>query len=228
MVLNYIMAIAPSVLIIIYILKFDRYRKEPVGLLIKLFVVGMITVIPAIIFESLITMVFGEPYTVEGIILYAVFGVALVEEGVKFCGAKWFSYRNKAYDELYDGIIYCVMVSLGFATVENILYVAQYGMQTAVLRALTAVPAHAVFAVLMGYFLSLGKFIDRSRGFYRFCSIAAPVLAHGIYDAILFLQFDWMLFIFVPFIIFLYIRSIQLIKETYNAPPFEETPPNIQ
>lgn len=222
MLLNYVIAIVPTIIIIIFILKFDRYQKEPVSLLAKLFVVGMISVIPVAILESLVTRITGEAKSVEGIILYAFFGVALIEEGVKFFGAKLFAYKSKSYDELYDGIIYCVMVSLGFATIENILYVIQYGTQTALLRAITAVPAHAVFGVLMGYFLSLGKFMDRSRGYYRFCSIAAPVIAHGIYDAILFLQFDWMLFIFVPFVIFLYIKAIRLIKSTYDIPPIDD------
>ena len=113
------------------------------------------------------------------------------------------------------------MVSLGFATLENVLYVSSYGLGTALVRAVTAVPAHTMFAIVMGYFMALGKAFPNRRSLYAPMSIIAPVILHGIYDFILFTGANWSLMAFVPFVIFMYIRSIRLIKATYNQAPFQ-------
>ena len=83
------------------------------------------------------------------------------------------------------------MVSLGFATVENIMYVLSSGLSTAILRALTAVPAHTIFAIVMGYYISMGKFAHKKRFYYKFMSLTAPTLLHGTYDFILFTNYDF-------------------------------------
>ena len=182
--LNIVLAVLPTILIIAYILWFDRYNKEPVGLLIMLFVFGCLSVIPASFFESLTPRI-SSVHTYFGLFLYCLLAIALIEEGVKFFTTKILAYRNSAFDEIYDGIIYCVMVSLGFATIENIMYVQAYGTSAALLRAITAVPAHTIFAVTMGYYLGLSKAFPRQRSFYQLLSLTVPIILHGIYDFII-------------------------------------------
>lgn len=214
-----LLAILPTIIILIFILSHDKYNKEPRSLLIKLFAVGMLTVIPAVMLERLFPEVLYPSWS--DVLLSAFVGVALIEEGIKFLGARLFSYRNRAYDEIYDGVIYCVCVSLGFATVENILYVMQTGISTAIIRAVTAVPAHTIFAVVMGYYMSMGKFYDQGRFYYKTMSVLAPVILHGIYDFILMSGYEYALLIFIPFIIFMYFRGLRIVKITSNIPPVE-------
>jgi RsiW-degrading membrane proteinase PrsW (M82 family) len=214
-----LLAILPTVVILVFILSHDRYNKEPLGLLIKLFIVGMLTVIPAILLERLFPQMLYPSWT--DLLLSAFIGVALVEEGVKYLGARLFSYRNRAYDEIYDGVIYCVCVSLGFATVENILYVMQTGVSTAIIRAVTAVPAHTIFAVVMGYYMSMGRFYTRGKFFHQLMSLVAPITLHGIYDFILMTGYEYALLIFVPFVIFMYFRGIRIVKKTSVIPPID-------
>ena len=220
MSLNYFLAILPAIVIIFLILKFDKYQREPIGLLITLFIVGIFTTIPAMLLEQFYDFLFGSPYNYLTLFASAFIGVAFIEELVKYLGVKIFAYKKAPFDELYDGIIYCVFVSLGFATLENILYVSSYGIQTAIIRAVTAVPAHAIFGVSMGYFMALGKAFPRKRALYAPISLIAPVILHGIYDFILFTGANWSLLAFIPFVIYMYVKAIRLIKATYNQAPF--------
>ncbi len=221
MILNLLLAVAPTIIIIFFVLKFDRFEKEPTVLLVKLFVIGAITVIPAAILENLVPFDMSASHSIPQIFLYALLGVALIEETLKYLAVKIYAYNKPSYDEIYDGIIYCVLVSLGFATVENILYVSMYGTSTAIIRSLTAVPAHAIFAVSMGYFMSLGKALRTKQTYYRVMTLAVPILLHAIYDFILFIEFEYAMFLFVPYIIFLYFRAIRLIKKTNDIQPFK-------
>ncbi len=214
-----VLATLPSIVIIIFILRHDKYIKEPINLLIKLFVVGAIIVIPAAILESLFPS--AKNQDIFDVFFSAFIGVALIEEGLKFIGVRLFSFKNYAFDEIYDGVIYCVMVSLGFATVENIMYVLSSGLSTAILRALTAVPAHTIFAIVMGYYISMGKFAHKKRFYYKFMSLTAPTLLHGTYDFILFTNYDFALLIFIPFVIYLYIKGIRIVKATSDIPPVQ-------
>ena len=91
-------------------------------------------------------------------------------------------YTHKAFDEPYDGITYSVMVSMGFATLENILYVAEGGMSTAIMRMFLAVPAHAAFAVIMGYYVGLAKFNPSKRNIYLIFGVIGASALHGAYD----------------------------------------------
>jgi RsiW-degrading membrane proteinase PrsW (M82 family) len=143
-------------------LSHDRYNKEPRGLLSSCLSSACW---PSSRDPSRTNVSRRSLPFLERSLLSAFIGVALVEEGVKYLGARLFSYRNRAYDEIYDGVIYCVCVSLGFATVENILYVMQTGVSTAVIRAVTAVPAHTIFAIVMGYYMSIGRFYTQGKFF---------------------------------------------------------------
>ena len=111
-------AILPPLYIIYFIYKNDLYEKEPHELLIKTFFLGCIVVVPALVFE----LIFDENFF-NNTFLYAMLGVALAEEGSKFFFLRYFNYKKNDFNEPYDGIMYAVVISMGFALVENIFYV---------------------------------------------------------------------------------------------------------
>jgi RsiW-degrading membrane proteinase PrsW (M82 family) len=183
------LAIAPGIAICIFIYFKDKYNKEPMGLLFISFILGMFT----IILPFIIQLFFGQSLTgisgqnIAYIALFAYLIVALSEEGSKFLALRFYCYPKKAFDDPFDGIIYSVMVGMGFATLENIGYVMQHGISTGITRMFLSVPAHATFAVLMGYHVGLAKFdaANRSRNFLL--AIIWPVIFHGTFDFFLFL-----------------------------------------
>ncbi|MEI8058561.1 MAG: PrsW family glutamic-type intramembrane protease, partial [Ferruginibacter sp.] len=136
------LAIAPGIAICIFIYFKDKYNKEPIGLLITSFLLGMLATIPAVIVQLL----YGtslDTLSKEGTGAVAIFAYAVVafsEEGSKFMMLRLFAYPKKAFDDPFDGIIYAVMVGMGFATLENILYVMQNGVGTGILRMFLSVP----------------------------------------------------------------------------------------
>jgi protease PrsW len=114
--------------------------------------------------------------------------VALPEEIWKFLMLLWYAYRKKEFDEPFDGIVYAVMVGMGFATVENISYVSQYGLMTGIMRMFLAVPAHASFAIIMGYFMGKARFSAKKEHYLLFFGVFWAIVFHGSYDFFLFLQ----------------------------------------
>jgi RsiW-degrading membrane proteinase PrsW (M82 family) len=184
-------AVAPIFTIIIYIYFQDKYEKEPVGLLIANFLFGAVVSILIVTILYLITGRFipiTDEYSVWQQFIQAFVVVALSEEFSKYVIVKYFAQPKKAFNEPYDGIIYAVMVSMGFACTENIMYVLQGGYETAILRAFTAVPAHATFGILMGYFMGLAKF-SNNRIKLNMAGLFLAVLFHGAYDFFLFIRF---------------------------------------
>ncbi|WP_296317828.1 PrsW family intramembrane metalloprotease [Winogradskyella sp. UBA3174] len=184
-------AIAPVFIIIIYIYFQDKYEKEPKRLLIASFFLGAIL---SIIIVSVLYLFTGklipltDEYSIWQQFIQAFFVVALAEEFSKYVIIKYFNQPRKAFNEPYDGIIYAVMVSMGFACTENIMYVYQGGYETAILRAFTAVPAHATFGILMGYYMGKAKFA-KNRFQLNMAGLLLAVLFHGAYDFFLFISF---------------------------------------
>ena len=119
--------------------------------------------------------------------VHAFLIVALVEEFSKFIFVRGILYRSSHFNEPFDGIVYSVMVSMGFATFENLLYVSSGGMGTAIMRMFTAVPAHATFAVLMGFYLGKAKF-EHKKSYYALHALGVATLFHGAYDYCLFVS----------------------------------------
>lgn len=209
-------AILPIIIIAFIIYKIDRFDKEPVKLLAKVMLFGAIVTIPVIFVEKLLQLI---PFS--GILgyLYSAFIVAaLTEEVFKRKVVLKFAYKNPAFNERLDGIIYCVFAALGFAAFENVLYVFSYQAASpniALYRGLLSVPAHTLFAISMGYYLSLAKYsvdpVLAKR--YSRKSLLVPIMMHGIYDFILFVGTPLMLLIFVPYIIFMWINGIKKLKK---------------
>ena len=209
------LSIAPGIAICIFIYLKDKYNKEPFGLLLLSFFMGMLAIIPAVIIQIALTQPV-EKLMGEGIFYTAVFSyliVAFSEEGSKFLAIRLVPYRRKAFDDPFDGIVYAVMVGMGFATLENIGYVLQHGVGTGILRMFLSVPAHATFAVLMGYHIGLAKFDPANRKKYMRLAIFWPVLFHGTFDFFLFVGNTWLHFAgaVISFIIAVKL-SLKLIK----------------
>ena len=182
-------ALAPGAAIGLYIYWKDKHEREPLGLLVKSFFFGVIsTLITLLISWPISRLVPLDPTSVTQQAVHAFLLVALIEEFSKFIFVRWVLYPNKNFNEPFDGIVYSVTVSLGFAGLENILYVMDGGVETAVLRMFTAVPAHASFAVLMGYFLGKAKF-EHKKAHYAIYALGVATLFHGAYDYFWFISY---------------------------------------
>lgn len=184
------LAIAPGIAISLYVFLKDQFNREPKLKLFVCFLLGCLSVIPAIIIQIFSSKPSNELFG-EGILYTAFFAyiiVALSEELSKFVMLRYYAFPRKSFDEPFDGIVYSVMVGMGFATVENIGYVYQHGINTALLRMFLSVPAHGTFAVLMGYFVGKAKFIPEKRFYYLFLGVFCATFFHGTYDFFLFLQ----------------------------------------
>ena len=181
-------SLLPAILLLLYIWKKDP-QKEPASQLVKAVVYGVAICIPVAILESGIeASLFGTSgaSSVIDTTVIAFFVAALPEEACKLFVLWLILRKNPYFDEHFDGIVYAVCVSLGFAAIENVFYVLGEGdawMKVAITRALLAVPGHYAFAILMGYYYSLYHFVNHSPK-VAVCILLVPVLAHGIYDAL--------------------------------------------
>lgn len=184
------LALAPGAAIIIYIYLRDKHEREPVGLLFISFLYGgLSTLVTLIISWPVNALILTKEDDVIHQFFNAFFKVALVEEFSKFFFVRFILFYNKNFNEPFDGIVYAVMVSMGFATLENVLYVYQYGMATGIMRMFTAVPAHATFAILMGFFLGKAKFTHRKVFSFSVIALLAAAIFHGAYDYFLFISY---------------------------------------
>ncbi len=207
-----IISLAPVLVIALYVYFRDKYEKEPVRVLLKALGAGMIIVIPVSYIEHLFVTVI-PPLSHQGKAFYNAFMVAgFTEELLKFLALYLLVWTNRNFNEKFDGIVYAVFISLGFAAVENVMYVTQLGIQTGYIRALVSVPAHALFGIAMGYYFGLAKFYPKKRIGYMLRALFYPVLLHGIFDFILMLENYFLLFGFIPYVIFLYVDGLKRMK----------------
>ncbi len=222
--MNYLiitLSILPIVLIAIYYYKKDTL-KEPKKLLRKLFFSGMLSGVLVIII-SYITILFFPTYaSIENanmfkIFIYSFIFVALIEEVCKWLMIYKISYHHRDFDQLYDIILYSVLVGLGFACLENLLYTtSSNNIWVAVFRGITAIPAHACFQTFMGYYLTLAKFKKDKQKKYKNLSLIIPVLLHGTYDFLLLSGNIVLVCSFFIFIVFLFIITIIKVKKIIN------------
>ena len=185
----FLSALLPVFLLLIFIYRKDKESPEPIGKLLLTFFVGCLSVIPAGFLESVI-MLFApsaDQYPVTNGIFNGYIVAGFSEELCKLVLLLWVIWRSPQFDEYFDGIVYAAYLSLGFAFVENVGYVMSSDdtMSTALMRGLLAVPAHFLFAVMMGYYLSLAKFDPVGRIRHLFMAFLYPMLLHGTYDALL-------------------------------------------
>lgn len=183
------LAVAPGLAIMLAIYALDRRNPEPLWLLVRCFLLGVLCVALPLFLQTAAAVRGWQP-SGDGMLnsaIYAFLIVGLSEEGAKYLVLRYFAYPKKAFDEPFDGIVYSIMIGMGFATAENISYVYQYGIATGWARMFISVPAHACFAVLMGYYAGLAKFIPQHRGTLLFTGLFWAVGFHGAFDFFLFI-----------------------------------------
>ncbi len=186
-----LLAMAPVFIIIIYIYVKDKYEKEPKRLLFLGFILGAVVsiLISTILYSGFdVLLPLKNNFSIQQQLVKAFLVVGLSEEFSKYVIVRYALQPRSAFNEPFDGIIYAVMVSMGFATTENLMYVLQGGYQVAIIRAFTAVPAHATFAILMGYYMGKAKF-SNSRALLNLFGLLLAVVFHGTYDFFLFIDF---------------------------------------
>ena len=205
-------SLTPVFIILFYIYFRDKYEKEPLGMLIKALLLGIVIVVPVIFVERMLMTMIPQSSKVAAAAYHAFVVAGSTEELFKFLALYLLVWKNPNFNEKFDGIVYAVFVSLGFAGVENVLYVMDGGMQTALTRAITAVPAHAIFGITMGYYLGIAHMYKELKGKYLARALLVPILLHGIYDFILMVEIGWLLLLFVPYVIVLYIMGIKKMK----------------
>ena len=221
-------AVIPAIVLLVMVYRMDRLEKESRGLLLKLVGMGILSALIALVLEKIGTWVldrcFSYPNTLYYVLTYFVV-VALSEEGAKYFLMNRMIWRNPEFNCQFDGIVYAVFVSLGFALWENIQYVLAFGFQTALVRAVTAIPGHACFGVFMGVWYGLAKRMERrgQAGGVTICRclcLVFPVLLHGTYDYIAVVNMDGGSLYFFAFILVMFGLAFWMVrrasrKDTY-------------
>lgn len=184
-----LLAVIPGIVLFILVWRSDKIEKEPAKLLWKLFGLGALTIISAIIIgkggEAIFS--FMNPAGMLYIFIDNMLLTALVEEGGKYFVLKKVTWKHPAFDYTFDAVVYAVTVSLGFATLENIIYLIDEGIGVGIMRALMSVPGHAMYGVFMGYYYGLAKKAEASGDAKLTKSnltkaLIIPTLLHGFYD----------------------------------------------
>lgn len=185
-------ALAPIAILAYYIYRRDKFQKEPVKELLKAFGMGILSVPVSLLIST--PLEFAGFYSMEtqtllDAVKLSFLGAAIPEEIAKFLMLWLFVRKSRCFDENVDGIVYASVVSLGFAAVENILYLVtnyESWISVGITRALFSVPGHFFFGVLMGYYYSLFRFYPAAGRKVKWLVLGAPILAHGLFDTILF------------------------------------------
>lgn len=219
-----LLSIIPTVIIGFYIYNKDNV-KEPKKLLLGLFLSGFFALILTLGVNLLILAFFPEIYLSDDgskynhiQLFFLIFAqVALVEEFFKWLMLRLFGYSNKAFDQIYDIIVYAVFVSLGFATIENIFYVLEGGVDIALYRGIFSIPGHVAFGIFMGYCLAFAKLNEKINSFkyniYMGLSLLLPVLFHTLYDYFLMIEEPSYFLIFIGFVIILFVNAFREVSK---------------
>jgi RsiW-degrading membrane proteinase PrsW (M82 family) len=212
-------AVAPGVALLAYFYLSDRYDAEPLPMVIKMFFIGALIVVPIMIVQRALSLWFGESD-----LLFSFATSAGVEEFFKWFVLYHIVFHHAHFDEPYDGIVYATAVSLGFATVENILYAlfepATIGML--LMRALLPVSGHALFGVFMGFLLGKARFASgKLVRLYLWLALLVPLFWHGLYDYLTLTAFSssWV-WLAVPFMFFLWMGGIRFVHRAHATSPF--------
>ena len=221
-VIYFLAAVGPAAALMLYIYRKDRIEKEPGGLLLKLIIGGACSAIAAMVLEMVLGSVLNMIVSPDNILLYTVLEffvvVALSEECAKYFFLKRISWRHPAFNFRFDGAVYAVFVSLGFAALENIMYVVGFGLGVAPVRALLAIPAHMSFGVVMGYFYGRAKNVEQQHGdeatskrVRRFGVLLATAM-HGFYDTCASLGSAVSGLVFIVFVIVMFVCVFRMVK----------------
>lgn len=221
------LCIVPSLILLSYIYLKDTVEKEPFYLLLLLFIGGTIACVTSILLSDLSKKYIdflNAAYTdmnIFQILFKVLFTIVFIEEGLKWIVNYIIIWHNKNFKHIYDPIVYCTFVAIGFATLENIIYgitFSSYGITPLIMRGLISVPSHAVFGIFMGYYLGISKNAlmynkNKQSRKYKFLSIFIPIYFHFIYDLFLVKKNFIMYSIFIIYIIVIYILAYNKIKQ---------------
>ncbi|WEY86911.1 glutamic-type intramembrane protease PrsW [Bacillus subtilis] len=205
--------IAPGIALLSYFYLKDQYDNEPVHMVLRSFFLGVVLVFPIMFIQYVL-----EKENVGG----GSFFVSFLSSGFLEESLKWFIlmisvYPHAHFDEHYDGIVYGASVSLGFATLENILYLIGHGVEHAFVRALLPVSCHALIGVIMGFYLGKARFsADKARVKWLTLSLVVPSLLHGSYDFILTALSNWVYYM-LPFMVFLWWFGLRKAKKARSV-----------
>ncbi len=220
LVLMILQAIAPAVALGLFLLFTDRYDKEPKRLLLLVFFLGMVVTLPTLIAENAGQM-FNIYRGLKGKLFEAFIVIGLAEEYFKRLVVLKTVYHHPAFNERLDGIIYCGVAALGFATLENFMYILTYSAASPdiwISRALLSVPTHMLLGITMGYYLSMAKFCSHPalcRRYY-WMSLFVPALLHGAFDFILMSEIPLLSLLLLPFVVYLWISSMIKLRRYYK------------
>ncbi len=216
-----LLSVLPSIILFVVVWRGDRYEKEPPKLLVKLFLLGALTTVSAFIIELLFSdFILGscDPQGMLFLIIDNFLVVAVAEEAGKYFVLKKVTWKHPAFNYTFDAVVYAVTVSLGFATLENMLYLVDGGFGTAVMRALFSVPGHFIDALYMGYYYGFARYSEafgdeRLRKKYLRQAFIVPVLIHGFYDFCLSTEYWGFILIFLVFEIVITVLAIRKFRQ---------------
>ncbi|MEK4494334.1 glutamic-type intramembrane protease PrsW [Ureibacillus sp. FSL W8-0352] len=201
-------AIAPGLALFSYFYLRNQMATEPRKTLFRTFIFGLLITFPIMFIQYVLQ---EEELITNPFLLNVVFS-STMEEFFKWFIIFAFIYRHVEFDDPYDGILYGAAASLGFATMENLLYLLTFGIDTAFMRALLPVSSHALFGVVMGYYFGKSKFTKNNRSMeYLVLSIGAPLLLHFAYNSILMFE-DYWVYLIAPFMLFLWWFALRKVK----------------
>jgi RsiW-degrading membrane proteinase PrsW (M82 family) len=209
-------AFAPGLALLSFFYLKDRFDSEPISMVVRMFVFGALLVFPIMVLQ----FTFKEALHLSPFI-HAFINAALTEEFFKWFVLYFLAYHHVVFNQHYDGIVYGTAVSLGFASAENVLYLWIHGVDHAILRALLPVSSHALYGVVMGYYLGKAKFVAQKklRNKYIWYSFLLPVGIHGTYNYILLKGNEWWLWLMIPFMVVLWIYCLRKVKKANYANP---------
>lgn len=223
-ILLYLAAIIPGLLICGLIYYLDKDEREGLVPLAITFVLGMLSALPAIGLQLLASkMGLDFESNLALFLIYVFIVVALSEELVKLLMAYLYPFRQPFFNEPLDGIVYMMMVGMGFAIVENVIYAYNHGIETVLVRTFTAVPAHAIFAIFMGYFLGLAKFNPAKKRTLIGAGLGISVGIHGMYDFFILQNYiEWLAALALVTLLISGYLAYLLIKDHRENSPFRK------
>ncbi|WP_096440525.1 glutamic-type intramembrane protease PrsW [Alteribacter populi] len=211
-------ALAPSIALLSFFYLKDEFENEPLTTVARCFLFGCLLVFPVMFVQ----FAFDEEGLFQSVITTAFIQTALIEEFLKWFLVYFAVYHHVNFNERYDGIVYSTAVALGFATLENIFYLVATGVEHAFIRALLPVSSHALFGVVMGYYLGKAKFTSKKKNAFLVLSLVIPVILHGSYNLILLTQNYWT-YTVIPFMIFLWVYAMKKVKRANRMQEREYT-----
>lgn len=214
----FLAAIAPGLSLLAYFYLKDRYQVEPIRLVMKMFLYGALLVFPVMVLQSELIKELGKGSDFT----FSFFMTAGLEEYFKWFLLYHLIYRHAEFDEPYDGIVYAVAISLGYATLENVFYafLNASSFSALLMRALLPVSGHALFGVVMGYYLGRAKFTPGKAQAFLWLSLLLPIIWHGLFDYILLTARTYWVWIMIPFMTYLWIRALWKVDQANSRSPF--------